>query len=232
MCGRTAFTFKWKQLHALLTGNTDGVVMPEEFVRAWQVPDPTPRFNFKPSERGPVLKRGQSGPIMPATMTWGFHANGASCARSESIGEVRLWRRAADSNRCIVPVSGFYEWSKWDGQAWYFKPAGGDGVLGIAGLWEPASGDAPDAYAVLTTAPNAVIRGVHDRMPLILPPSHWSAWMSDKPLDNVADLLRVPPDDLLTGYTVSRTKLARKGADDPSLVEPVHTERQGGLFAG
>jgi putative SOS response-associated peptidase YedK len=145
---------------------------------------------------------------------------------------VRLWRRAANSHRCIVPVSGYYEWQRTiDGkQPWYFQRPGG-AVMGLAGIWEP--GPAPhhfDTYAVLTIAPNDAVKHIHDRMPLILPGSAWHDWMGASPLEKVAHLMVIPPSETLTMHRVSRM-VGNAASEGPELIRPLTSPPPpGGLF--
>jgi len=143
-----------------------------------------------------------------------------------------MWRLSANTRRCIVPVNGFYEWSKWDGQPWFFQRAKGEqhGIVGLAGIWEP--GERPhhaDVYAILTTSPNELMKPIHNRMPVILPSANWHEWMSEKPYSEVEHLVKTPAEDVLTYHTVSR-RINIKDVDEPSLMDPVKVHSQGALF--
>ena len=128
-------------------------------------------------------------------------------ARSESAGTKPAFRRALAARRCLLPADGWYEWqqgaqeSAGPKQPYYTHYADGSS-LAMAGLWEywkPVD-DPADRYpdglvtaCVLTTASVGPLAEVHDRMPLVLPPSAWDGWLDpDAGSDTVADLL-VPP---------------------------------------
>lgn len=121
-------------------------------------------------------------------------------ARSESVFDKPSFRAPAKRHRCLIPASGFYEWEKGTRQAWLFRPRVGE-LMAFAGIWQPGDPDAevPDSAAILTTAANATLRPVHHRMPVILAPEHWDAWLdpdcSDRAL--LEPLLVPAADDLL-----------------------------------
>lgn len=132
-------------------------------------------------------------------------------ARSESAAQKPSFRKALQARRCLLPADGWYEWQRGPGegstphkQPYYTHYADG-ASLAMAGLWEfwkPAKDDAADpqlypdglvTVCVLTTAAVGPLTQVHDRMPLVLPPSAWDAWLDpDAGSDSVTHLI-VPP---------------------------------------
>jgi putative SOS response-associated peptidase YedK len=127
-------------------------------------------------------------------------------ARSESAAEKPSFRRALQARRCLLPADGWYEWQRGpDRKQPYYTHYADGASLAMAGLWEfwrPAGNDAVDptlhpdglvTACVLTTAAVGPLAQVHDRMPLVLPPSAWDAWLDpDTGSDSVTDLI-VPP---------------------------------------
>jgi putative SOS response-associated peptidase YedK len=83
------------------------------------------------------------------------------------------------SKRCVVILSGFFEFtgSKYP-KAKHRFTLRGQPVMGIAGLWHEAAGDAPESFTMLTTAPGPDILPYHDRQVCVLAPDDWSAWLS------------------------------------------------------
>ena len=121
------------------------------------------------------------------------------------------------SGRCLVPASGFYEW-KAEGrrkQPYYFRPQK-EPLFALAALWER------DSFSLITTEPNAVVRTIHDRMPLIVPREAYGAWLAGEEA-----LLKNPPRVEMTGHPVSMA-VNEAANDSPRLVEPVELAR--GLF--
>jgi putative SOS response-associated peptidase YedK len=145
-------------------------------------------------------------------------------ARAETIAERPMFRSAYKSQRCIVPISEFYEWRKPDKQPFAFGMADGS-IMALAGLWErwkSPQGEIVQSFTIVTTTPNALMIGVHDRMPVILGPHEWPAWL-DETLTTPAQLNAIfaPfPSGLMTSWPVSE-RVGDVRTDDPSLIEPV-----------
>lgn len=116
-------------------------------------------------------REGQAKPLMLAN------------ARSETLLARGAFKDAAQHRRCLVPADGFYEWEK-QGKArlpHYFQVREGEPFF-FAGLWRPETAVAPPAFVIVTTAPNALLAPIHDRMPVILPDDRADAWLGDEPL--------------------------------------------------
>ncbi|MFN0091893.1 MAG: SOS response-associated peptidase [Acidimicrobiales bacterium] len=134
-------------------------------------------------------------------------------ARAETVLQKNAFRRPFAKRRCIIPVDGFYEWQARPGQKRkqpYFISRPDGEPLAFAGLWELWRPKAADGAAeaappvrsctIITGPANDVMAPVHDRMPVVLPPSAWAAWL-DPGNDDVATLgrLLVPaPNELMT----------------------------------
>ena len=152
-------------------------------------------------------------------------------ARSETAAEKPAFRAAFRSRRCLVVADGFYEWAGRGRarQPWLFEIDGG-ALFAFAGLWErwtvPAGlalapslahvqpGDAIETCTILTTAANSVVAPVHHRMPVILPPASFDAWLANESVP-----LAPCPADAMTARPVSS---AVNGTliDDATCVEP------------
>jgi putative SOS response-associated peptidase YedK len=131
-------------------------------------------------------------------------------ARSESAAEKPAFRRALQARRCLIPADGWYEWQRGEHhkQPYYAHYADGSS-LAMAGIWEywKPKDDPENAYpdglvtaSVLTTSAVGVLAQVHDRMPLLLPPSAWDTWLDpDLPASQeaVSALLAPPSADLV-----------------------------------
>ena len=161
-------------------------------------------------------------------------------ARSETIAKKPAFRSSFNKHRMIIPMDGFYEWKrdmetgeltkagKPIKQPFFIHSTGGE-PLAVAGIWstwrDKAQGpDAPWLHtcSVVTTSANETMSYVHDRMPVLLPASAWSAWLD--PDNHDADALQtlmVPaPNDLLTMHPVSTAVNVVRNKDE-SLIEPV-----------
>lgn len=133
-------------------------------------------------------------------------------ARAESLAEKNAYKNAFRKRRCIIPADGFYEWTVVPGQKKkqpvYIQRVDGE-PLAFAGLWEVwRSKDDPDqqlrSCTIITGSPNEKIAEIHDRMPVILPPSAWDRWLDPEldDLDLLGELLVPAPSSLLTLHPV------------------------------
>lgn len=143
-------------------------------------------------------------------------------ARAETAGERNAFRGALRHRRCLIPASGFYEWQKrGKGPSHPFLATARDGgLLAFAGLMETflaVDGSEIDTATILTTNANATLGPIHERMPVIVPPSQYGRWLdcrAHEPKD-VADLLGPAPDDLLVVRAVGDAvnKVSNMGPD-------------------
>jgi putative SOS response-associated peptidase YedK len=152
-------------------------------------------------------------------------------ARGEELAEKPAFRKALASRRCIVPVSGFYEWKlgtegtgrKAAKQPMYIRPVA-DEVFGLAGLWETwrqPEGDVLKTFTIITVPANDALGEFHDRMPAILTRDAEDVWL-DPDVDAVAALavLRSAPAEEMEIYPVTN-RVNSVGIDDPTFVERI-----------
>lgn len=152
-------------------------------------------------------------------------------ARAETLAQRPAFRGALARRRCVVPVDAFYEWTA---PAVSTRPPRRrlpyccrrrDGrPLALAGLWEEWSkaGEALRTCTIVTTAADAVVGALHDRMPAVLDPTGIERWLGPEPPEpaELRELLKPAPDDLLECYPVDiRVNDARY--DDPACCEPL-----------
>jgi putative SOS response-associated peptidase YedK len=216
MCGR-----------ASLTGS--GQELAEEFGLASLAPL-APRYNIAPTEPILAVRATASGDRAAALLRWGLVRPGSEDARApinlrlESLARGAM-KATVRERRCIVPLTGFYEWKKTGKARQPFNVRRKDGrVFGVAGLWDRLeSGDLPplESCLVLTTTPNGVVAPIHDRMPVILDPASYAAWLDPAPREarDLVPRLRLLPEEALESYTVS-SLVNRAGVDDPRCLEP------------
>jgi len=96
-------------------------------------------------------------------------------------GRQAAFRTALRQRRCLVAADGFYEWQH-AGRAKqaFFLHFRDDRPFAFAGLWEAWEGPQQarlETCTLLTTEANALIRPIHDRMPVILPPDAYQSWL-------------------------------------------------------
>lgn len=146
-------------------------------------------------------------------------------ARGETVAEKPSFRDAFKYRRCIIPASGFYEWKTEHRikYPWYISFKSGE-PLAFAGIWEtwkPKNGDPIESCCIITTDANDLMRPIHDRMPVILDPDRWNAWLSprEKHTDKLLPMIRSHESDSMQAWPVSRD-LNRVGLrDDAGLLD-------------
>ncbi|MBL8131188.1 MAG: SOS response-associated peptidase [Anaerolineae bacterium] len=197
-------------------------------------PDFPPRFNIAPTQHNPVITN--EAPASAVLMRWGLIPSwskdtkiGASLinARSESAAEKPSFRNALRRRRCLIPASGFYEWQQRDGgKAPMYIHLADAPVFAMAGLWEvwkdPATGEIIRTYSILTTDANPFMQSIHHRMPVILQPEDYAAWLATEEvsIDAVRHLMRPFDGGALAAHEVSKA-VNRPVNDSPDLIEPV-----------
>jgi putative SOS response-associated peptidase YedK len=140
-------------------------------------------------------------------------------ARGESLLERPAFRDAFRRWRCLVPASGFYEWQSVAGRKhpWYFAPrdAALFALAGITSLWNGVR-----SVSLITTAPNALMQPIHDRMPVLVAPGDYGAWLepADQDVQALMALVRPYPADAMSARPVS-PRVSRPENDDPGLIE-------------
>ncbi len=124
-------------------------------------------------------------------------------ARAETALERPSFRGAVRYRRCLVPAQGFFEWRKkpGGGKTRFFCTLPDAPVMALAGLYERAvspDGEVRDTAAILTRPASPRMAAVHERMPLILPPAAFAAWLDPRLTErpDVAALLATPPPEL------------------------------------
>ena len=132
--------------------------------------------DIRPASHAPVLVAAANG-LTPRLMKWGYQLPKTLIinARAETAAEKHLFRESVRTRRCLIPSTGFYEWDSNKRKYLFTLP--GEPVLYMAGLYDRREGE--DCYCILNTAPNASMRSVHDRMPLVVPRVKTRDWLTD-----------------------------------------------------
>ncbi len=178
------------------------------------------RYNIAPTQPVLIVRRTLAGEREQYLVRWGLIPSWVKeprefstliNARSETAAEKPSFRGAMRHRRCLVPATGFYEWTGKPGakQPHLFRPRGG-GLMAFAGLadhWVGADGSELETMAILTTAANATMAPYHDRMPVILDPAHFDVWLDcTSGTSKFAESLLAPaPAGLLEVVDVSRS---------------------------
>lgn len=199
-----------------------------------EVEDLPPAYNIAPSSRVPIIRQREHGARELALARWGLVPHWADDptigyrminARSETAHTKPAFRDALAHRRCIVPITGFYEWQRTERrkQPWYFVRADRC-PMALAGLWETwrsPDGQALQTCTILTTHANEVVSPVHDRMPVVMNPPTLPDWLD--PATTVTDarkMLHPAAPQVLTTWPVS-PRVNKPQNDDAQLIAPL-----------
>jgi putative SOS response-associated peptidase YedK len=146
-------------------------------------------------------------------------------ARAESVADKPMFRDAFKERRCIVPASGFFEWTGGKGakQPHLFTAADGSPLLAFAGLWDrwrdPATGEWVLSCTIIVSDASAWMEPYHDRMPVLLEAKDFDGWLNGS---LGPEVLKPAPEEILREWKVSlRLNRTGVGDDDPTIIEPL-----------
>lgn len=224
MCGRYALygPVSRKNRHAI------------EFLE--QEIDFAPRYNAAPTQKLPVFRVSSERRRELTLLRWGLipsWAKDASIgarminARAETVAGKPAFRAAFRRRRCLVPMSGFYEWKKEPGKKvpYFIRPLNTE-VFAAAGLyeyWPGKDGAEPiESYTIITTEANELMRTLHDRMPVLLPQSDYEAWLDpgNEKTDALMGMLKPYPAEEMRAYPIS-LRVNNVKNDGPEIIKPV-----------
>ena len=167
MCGRFTASFEFREIKLLFDLQRDISLL-------------TPRFNIAPSQEVPVIVQ-NNGVNELKPMKWGLIpswspdrsiANHMINARAETITEKPSYRRLVESKRCLIPANGFYEWRREGNRkvpVWFhLKNKQPFAFAGLWDMWRDVDEEVLlHTFTIITTVPNALLRRIHNRMPVI-----------------------------------------------------------------
>lgn len=229
MCGR--YTLNAELPAIQLAFNLDSV--PDVYM---------PRYNIAPTQ--PVAVITNENPKELTFHKWGLIPSWSKDpkmgsrminARAETVDEKPAFRSAFKRRRCLIPATGFYEWTPQNGRKVpMYLHLQDHALFAFAGLWEiwhSPEGDEIRSCTILTTSPNELIKPLHNRMAVILPPEDYEAWLSpdEMPAEALKPLLRAYPSDAMEVYEVS-TLVNSPANDSAELIEPHHPPEQQSLL--
>lgn len=155
-----------------------------------------------PTDRVPIVVQQPGSPPQLVHARWGFIPHWWSKpelprlsfnARSEEAAAKPMWRDALRSARCLIPATTWFEWQHLHGAKLphALTPDDGRGFMfaGLWSLWRSRKDAEPQPTCViLTTEASTPVRSVHERMPVVLAPAAWAAWLDPAQTDGGAVL--------------------------------------------
>lgn len=226
MCGRFTLTADPDSIRqAFALGKAAGTALAEH----------APRYNIAPSQPVAAVLAAADGARQLEYFQWGLIPAWAKDpkigykminARAETVAEKPSFRTALKKRRCLILADGFYEWRR-DGQTKtpiYIQMKTGE-AFAFAGLYEfwkpPESDKFVKSCAIITTTPNSLMEKIHDRMPVILKPQAFDAWLApgEQPAEKLAALLKPYAATQMKATRVS-TLVNNARVDSPDCIRP------------
>jgi putative SOS response-associated peptidase YedK len=173
MCGRFAF---WNDKNKVLA-----------HYALEDAPDFKTSYNITPSNEIPAIRQGQNREL--ANLHWGlvpYWARDTKLkpinARADSIFKKPFFRDSIKKRRCLIPANGYYEWKKVNNHKQpYFIKLKDQELFSFAGIWD--AWDNPNgtlqSCAIITTESTPATADIHGRMPVIISPDDYDAWLTD-----------------------------------------------------
>ncbi|PDS99883.1 DUF159 family protein [Rhizobium sp. S9] len=160
--------------------------------KVYDLGDRLPRYNGAPAEIYHIIIQDNARPRPKpafAIARWGFmpawvdpRRQAPAIVRGDTIATHHMFREAYRSRRCLVPVSGFIDWSESNQpHAVALKDRSTFALADIWEIWRHPVGIDIRTFAVATCAPNEKIATIHNRMPVVLRPEDYERWMSADP---------------------------------------------------
>ena len=144
--------------------------------------DLKPRYNIAPTQQIAAVRQGWA-----FMARWGLIPRWASDprigqrmfnARAETLFEKPSFREPARRRRCIVPMTGYYEWrAETDGKQPFFIRRADCQIAAAAAVWDEWRGK--ESCAVVTTDAAPAVASIHRRMPVLLEEEHWTLWLDE-----------------------------------------------------
>lgn len=212
MCGRYAFAGSDRKK----IGKRFGLRKMPEAVRGGE--------NIAPFSEIPVILNSAPGEL--TTARWGLVPHWAKDektgyemfnARADTIAEKPAFKGPIRHRRCLIPADAFYEWQGEKGRKKAFRISMKDDALfAFAGIWDTwdMGNRRLRTCSIITTEANDLVREIHGRMPVILPEEDERAWLEDRPLRLILDMLRpYDPASMKAEEVALRAPRAEGGAD-------------------
>ncbi|AZL58573.1 SOS response-associated peptidase [Tabrizicola piscis] len=187
-----------------------------------------PNFNVCPTNTVAVVTS-DAGQRRLRAMRWGFIPGWYKApndgpliinARSDTVATKPAFREAVRTRRCIVPASGFYEWStgdKGEKLPWYFARADGQ-PMALAGIWQRWQD--VDTVAIVSTDAGPSMAGLHHREAVVLERADWPLWLGEAG-HGAAVLMKPLAEGVMNPPVRVSTAVNSNRAAGPELIQPV-----------
>lgn len=223
MCGRFSQAYTWEEVYRMY----ESLTLPDNRSNL------QPRYNIAPTtEIDIIVRHPQTGETRMIKARWGlvppWHKGplkdfklSTINARAEEITKKSIWSRPFKSRRCIIPASGFFEWTtEGKEKIPHFFSASNGSILAFAGLWDrwtSPEGEEIMSATIIVKEADAWTKKFHDRMPMMLRPEDFDHWLSGTAGE---EIFEKPGPEMREWIVSQRVNKAGVGNDDPSTIEP------------
>lgn len=221
MCGRFTQAYSWEEVFEYFS-----------LIPTAASPNLQARYNIAPTTTIKIIVKTDKGREM-IDARWGlippWHKGGVKDfklatfnARIETVETSGTFKNAFKSRRCIIPASGFFEWTgeKGDKVPHFFSAKDG-APLAFAGLferWKSSEGEWITTATIIVREADAWTAKYHDRMPCMLHPDDFDAWLDGS---GGMKVLRRPPKEMQEWIVSQRVNKTGVGDDDPEMIKPI-----------
>lgn len=228
MCGRSSLTKTQKQIEERF----NATFYSDDLLRY----NPLPNFNVAPSHFHPIITQQDSQRIQ--IYKWGLIPPWAKDpkigfkminARIETIMEKASFKSPISSQRCLVPIDGFYEWKKEGSSKIPYRiiPTNTE-VVSLAGLyeeWKSPQGESIFSFTIITQEATQKIAEIHNRMPAMLLPCQEELWLEPSiKAKEAISIIQPYPEEYIDYYEVS-DRVNKVANNDKELLNPVQRQK-------
>lgn len=205
-----------------------------------RIEEHAPSFNVAPTDEVMAVAVGREGTRQLGSFRWGLVPSWAKDPtignrminlRAETVSGKPSFTRMLARSRCILPADGFYEWKdmgKGRKKQPFFVRRRDGAPIAMAGLWavwKPRGEEDAEwlrTCSIITTTPNALMKPIHGRMPVVLPSESWDLWLDgqNQDTDDLTRLLAPAADQVLEACPVS-TEVNNVANDGDQLIAPL-----------
>ncbi len=217
MCGRFGYRLSREKVEERfgLRKIPDGLVLSYNVSPGKNVPTV---LNTSPDELS-FLRWG----LIPHWAKWEKEGFNLVNAKAETILAKPMFKELVRVRRCLILADCYYEWKEIGQRRIPYRILMKDErPFAFAGLWDSwlHNGQEVRTCLIITTRANKLVRTIHDRMPVILPPDKERVWLSVLRMEEVESLLQPYEAGQMHAYEIS-TEINSPRNDSASIIRPV-----------
>ena len=192
--------------------------------------EPRPNYNLCPTQQVTICRQREERELVQ--VRWGIvphwakevaHGYSTINARAETVASKPAYRDSFKRRRCLIPVDGFYEWRQTTPKQPFYIHRADSKPFALAGIWDHWERESQviESAAIIVTDGNAMMKPIHDRMPVIIDPENFEPWL-DPAIDGhkLVGLLNPHAEEGFEAYPIS-TAVNKPANNSRELLERV-----------